>query len=63
MDWIGWTENQILQEKYEEVHGSGSWRNFMSEIEDIVQGSDIVMMSLVPEMGGLSPRVVAAERN
>ena len=61
LDWMD--QDQELTQKYEEVHGSGSWRNFMKEIEDIVEGSDILMLSLIPEMGGLSPRVVAAERN
>ncbi|NND33914.1 MAG: hypothetical protein HKN76_15100 [Saprospiraceae bacterium] len=61
LDWMDEDANLVM--KYEEVHGNGSWRNFMSEIEDIVHGSDIMMMSLVPEMGGLSPRIMAAERN
>ena len=61
LDWMD--ENREVSQKYEEVYGNGSWRRFMSEVEDIVEGSDVMMLSLVPEMGGLSPRVVAAERN
>jgi hypothetical protein len=61
LDWMD--ENRQVSQKYEEVYGNGSWRQFMSEVEDIVEGSDVMMLSLVPEMGGLSPRVIAAERN
>ncbi len=62
-DSLTWMdEDRNFAAKYEEVHGFGTWRTFMSEIEDIVAGSDLLMMSLLPEMGGLSPRVMAAER-
>ena len=62
-DSLSWMdESSNFSAKYEEVHGEGTWRTFMSEIEDIVEGSELMMMSLIPEMGGLPARVVAAER-
>ena len=62
-DSLSWMdEDRNFSALYEEVHGAGSWRFFMSEIEDVVEGSDLMLMSLLPEMGGLSPRVLAAER-
>ncbi len=62
-DNMGWMGEDIgFGEKYEKVHGPGSFMHFRNEISDIVEGSDDVLLSYAGDMGGTSAKVVAAQR-
>lgn len=62
-DNLSWMDERGEMPKlFEEVYGVNSWMNFMREIEEVVEGSDLMMLSLIPEMGGLGSKVIAAER-
>lgn len=60
MGWMG--EDSGFAEKYDKVHGAGSYVNFRKEVSDIVEGSNDVLLSYEGDMGGTSARVMAAQR-
>lgn len=60
---LSWMDEEgQFTKKFEEVYGPNSWMNFMREVEEVVEGSDIMMLTLLPEMGGLGSKVIAADR-
>ncbi len=42
---------------YEEVHGTGSWAQFLKENSDAVQSTDEELRELIPEMSGSSTTI------
>lgn len=60
MGWMG--EDAGFMEKYNKVHGPGSFVNFRNDIADVVKGTDNILLTYMDNMGGLTSKVAAAER-
>ncbi len=48
--WADLDRENTLPADYEEVHGEGSWRLFLEEIEKIVLHSEEEFHQLIPEL-------------
>ena len=53
--WAEMDRDDTLAADYEEVHGEGSWRLFLEEIEEIVLHSEEEFHTLLPELSAPPP--------
>lgn len=58
--WLG--EDQEFPKKYDEVHGSGSFDQFLKDWEAVTDGSESELWIFRPDLSGISGEVKVAER-
>lgn len=58
--WLG--EDRKFAEKYNEVHGAGSFETFLKDWENVTQGNYTELWHFRPELSGLSGEIKVAER-
>jgi hypothetical protein len=51
-NWAFFDEDRNFKKDFEEVHGEGSWANFMEEYKDIVISADDAIANYIPELSG-----------
>ena len=55
--WSWLDEDDQFSQRYEKVHGPGSWRIFLREWEEVVAGMEVELRTYIPEMSGLGATV------
>ncbi|MBB4080862.1 hypothetical protein GGR28_003501 [Lewinella aquimaris] len=58
--WLG--EDPGFAEKYNEVHGEGSFEKFLTDWEAVTDGVQTELWTFLPDLSGVSGEVPAAER-
>ncbi|MBZ9630723.1 hypothetical protein LB465_08025 [Salegentibacter sp. LM13S] len=59
--WLG--KNQKLKEKYDEVHGSGSFDNFLKDWMKTTKGGSQELWVYNPKLSGLGPQVTTSTQD